>query len=235
MKYKAILFDMDGTLLPMDMEAFTKGYFKGLSAKLAKYGIEPEALVQAVWAGTKAMVKNDGTCSNETAFWRVFEQTTGLKMEQVNPDCIDFYGNEFEAAKAYTGENPLAVKAVRIAHEKADKVVLATNPIFPLVGQKTRMGWVGLCPEDFDLVTSYESDCYCKPNPSYFLSICERLNIKPQECLLIGNDEGEDMYAGTLAGLDCYLVTDCRIDHPEHPWNGKQGTFAEMVDMLAGL
>lgn len=68
MKYKAILFDMDGTLLPMDMEAFTKGYFKGLSAKLAKYGIEPEALVQAVWAGTKAMVKNDGTCSNETAF-----------------------------------------------------------------------------------------------------------------------------------------------------------------------
>ena len=110
MKYKAILFDMDGTLLPMDMEAFTKGYFKGLSAKLAKYGIEPEALVQAVWTGTKAMVKNDGTCSNETAFWRVFEQTTGLKMEQVNPDCIDFYGNDLKQQRHIPGKIRLQSK-----------------------------------------------------------------------------------------------------------------------------
>lgn len=235
MKYKAILFDMDGTLLPLDMDTFTKGYFKGLSAKLAKYGIKPKALIDAVWAGTAAMVKNDGSCTNEEAFWRTFEKITGLSMDEVNGDCLDFYGNEFDAAKQFTGENPLAVEAVRVAHEKAPIVALATNPLFPLVGQKTRMNWVGLCPEDFDLVTSYESDCYCKPNPKYFLSVCERLGVEPSECLLIGNDEGEDMYAGSVAGLDCYLVIDCRIEDSKHPWSGKSGTFAEMVEMLERL
>ena len=53
---KAILFDLDGTLLPMDQDEFTKGYFKLLAAKLAPYGYEPKTLIDTVWAGTAAMV-----------------------------------------------------------------------------------------------------------------------------------------------------------------------------------
>lgn len=74
MKYRAILFDLDGTLLPMDMEVFTKGYFKLLAAKLAKYKLEPQKLMEAVWSGTAAMVKNDGKASNEARFWEAFEK-----------------------------------------------------------------------------------------------------------------------------------------------------------------
>lgn len=234
-KYRAILFDMDGTLLPMDMEAFTKGYFKYLAAKLAKHNIKPEALIAAVWAGTADMIKNDGSRTNEDAFWLRFEKVTGLSKELVNPDCLDFYENEFHQARSLTGENPLAAEAVRAAREKAELVALATNPLFPMVGQKTRMSWIGLSEEDFDLVTSYEGDSYCKPNPAYFTSVCERLGVKPSECLLIGNDEGEDMYAGSQAGLSCYLVTDCSIANKEHPWNGPRGSFADMVAMLKAL
>lgn len=236
MHYKVILFDMDGTLLPMDTESFTKGYFRLLYAKIAKYGIDPQLFAKAMWNGVAAMVKNDGGCTNEEAFWACFEQETGVSPTGgLMDDCNAFYGNEFMAAKAFTGENPLAAEAVRIAREKADKVALATNPLFPMVGQITRMSWVGLSPANFDLVTSYELDRSCKPNPQYFLSVCERLGVAPGECLMIGNDENEDMYAGTLAGLDCYLVTDCRIPSPKHPWAGAQGTFAELVDMLRAL
>ena len=64
-----ILFDLDGTLLPMDQEAFTKAYFQRLAAKLAPYGYEPDKLIDGVWAGTAAMVKNDGGRTNEEAFW----------------------------------------------------------------------------------------------------------------------------------------------------------------------
>lgn len=233
--YKAILFDMDGTLLPMDTDAFTTGYFKFLAKKLAKYGFEPKALVDAVWAGTGAMVKNDGSKTNEDRFWEVFEQITGKSKDLVGADCEDFYGNEFKEAKIFTGENPLARKAVEVAHEKATIVALSTNPLFPMVGQITRMNWVGLTPEDFDLVTSYEKDCYCKPNPKYFVSVCERLGVKPEECLLIGNDEREDMYAASSIGMDAYLVTDCIIKCEEHPWDGPKGTFEEMIQMLENL
>ena len=59
MKITTVLFDLDGTLLPMDQDLFTKGYFKLLAAKLAPYGYEPKQLIDAVWAGTAAMLKND--------------------------------------------------------------------------------------------------------------------------------------------------------------------------------
>ena len=35
MNIKAILFDLDGTLLPMDQDAFTRAYFKELAGVIA--------------------------------------------------------------------------------------------------------------------------------------------------------------------------------------------------------
>ena len=78
METKAVLFDLDGTLLPMDQERFTKTYFQLLAAKLAPLGYDPAKLVDSIWAGTAAMVKNDGSCTNEEAFWRVFSQISRL-------------------------------------------------------------------------------------------------------------------------------------------------------------
>lgn len=235
MKFKAILFDMDGTLVPMDTHTFTSGYFKFLFKKLAPYGVDPNTFPRNMWAGVAAMVKNDGSITNEEAFWKVFEKLTGLDKEVINAQCLDFYGNEFQQAKQFTEENPLAKEAIRIAREKADLVILATNPLFPMVGQYTRMSWVDLKPSDFDLITSYEEDRYCKPNPMYFTSVCQRMGIDPKDCLMIGNDENEDMYAGAQAGLNCYLVTNWMIPSEEHPWSGPKGTFAELVEMLKSL
>lgn len=78
---------------------FTKGYFKLLAVKLAKYGIEPQKLIDAVWTGTAAMVKNDGGASNEDRFWQKFTEITGFDKAKVNKDCLDFYANEFNGAK----------------------------------------------------------------------------------------------------------------------------------------
>lgn len=235
MKYKAILFDMDGTLVPMDTHTFSKGYFKFLFKKLQKYGLDPAEFGKNMWEGVAAMVKNDGSATNEDRFWEVFCKRTGVAKDVVNADCLDFYGNEFHQAKMFTEENPLAADAVRFARDKAELVILATNPMFPMVGQYTRMGWVGLKKEDFDLITSYEEDRFCKPNPKYFTSVCERMNLRPEDCLMIGNDEEEDMYAGSLAGLNCWLVTDWMIPSENHPWNGSKGTFQETVEMLKNL
>ena len=74
---KNILFDLDGTLLPMDMEKFTQGYFKRLVMKAAPRGYEPEKLIKSVWAGTAAMVKNNGGITNEEAFWNKFSEIYG--------------------------------------------------------------------------------------------------------------------------------------------------------------
>lgn len=65
-----VLFDLDGTLLPMDQEAFIRLYFGALTQKFAPHGFEPEKLIQGLWAGMKAMQENDGSKTNEDVFCR---------------------------------------------------------------------------------------------------------------------------------------------------------------------
>lgn len=233
--YDAIFFDLDGTLLPMDMDAFTKGYFVKLHKKMKDFAISLEDFTKAIWTGTYAMMKNDGTHTNAEVFWKVFSDLTGLDPEKVEPICNGFYGNEFNEAIEYTLPNPLAKEAVAIAHEKASKVVLSTNPIFPEVGQKSRLSWLGLSYDDFDLVTSYENERFCKPNPQYFISIMERLGLTKDQILIVGNDEKEDCNCAKNAGIDCYLVTDTMIASKDYPWDGPKGTFSELMEVLAGL
>lgn len=181
------------------------------------------------------MVKNDGRRTNEEVFWTTFTAKTGLDAAPFLQPTSAFYGGGFHQARVATGPNPLAVQAVRAAHEKAPLVVLATNPLFPMAGQKTRMSWVGLTPEDFDLVTSYESDSFCKPNPDYYRSICERMHVQPEQCLMVGNDETEDMLAAGSLGMDTYLVTDCQIPAKQGIYEGPRGTFADLVAYLKAL
>ncbi len=234
-QYQAILFDLDGTLLPMELEAFARAYFGALSAELADLGIPAEMLVKAIWSGTKAMMKNDGVRLNREVFWDVFTALTGTDRAAIEPRCDRFYSEGFHAAHIATQPNPLAAEAIRIAHEKAEKVILATNPLFPLQGQATRLKWIGLKPEDFDLVTCYATNRFCKPNPAYFADVCRRMHLAPAACLMIGNDDREDMHCAVAAGLDAWLVTDCRIPCADAPWVGPQGTFSEMVGMLKSL
>lgn len=207
-----VLFDLDGTLLPMDNDVFTKGYFKGLAAELMPYGYAAEPLVDAVWRGTAAMVKNDGSRSNYEAFWQTFEAVMpGWKTEH-RAVTDTFYKGNFEAAKRYTGENPLARPLIDALKRDGLHLVLATNPLFPKDGVETRLRWVGLSSADFELVTTYENMHYCKPNPKYFAEILEMTGKSPAQCLMVGNNMDEDGAAATAAGIRTLIVTDCLIN-----------------------
>ncbi len=235
MRYQAIMFDLDGTLLPMELEPFAKMYFMALAKELAPFGLTPEALFQPFWTATKAMMGNTTGRLNADVFWDTFTALTHVKRAEIEPVCDAFYANGFQAARAATMDNPLAKEAVRLAREKADHVILATNPLFPMAGQKTRLSWLGLTPEDFDLVTCYTSDRHCKPNPAYFQDICTRFSLNPAKCLMIGNDEREDMYCASALGMDCYLITDCLIPCEEHPFTGERGSFPQLIEKLRAL
>ena len=211
MKITTVLFDLDGTLLPMDNEEFTKAYFKLLAKKLVPYGYEAGLLVDAIWAGTAAMVKNDGSQSNEAAFWKKFASICGEKVFADKPLFDEFYLKEFQEAKGICGRNPKAALTVQRAKEMGLRVALATNPIFPKVATESRIRWAGLEPEDFELYTSYENIGYCKPNPDYYREIVKRLGVEPEQCLMVGNDVSEDMVAETV-GMKVFLLTDCLIN-----------------------
>lgn len=232
MKITTILFDMDGTLLPMDNDEFTKGYFKLLAAKLAPHGYEPKQLVEAIWAGTAAMVKNDGKQSNEAAFWKKFSEIYGEKVLADKPLFDEFYEKDFQKAKELCKVNPKAAIAVHTVKEIGFQVALATNPIFPASATESRIRWAGLEPDDFELFTTYENIGYCKPNPDYYREIAKRLGVEPEQCLMVGNDVTEDMIAETV-GMKVFLLSDCLINKERKDIDQyKRGGFDQLLEYI---
>ena len=206
-----VLFDLDGTLLPMDQEAFVRLYFSALTHKFEPYGFDPQKLVQGLWAGMKAMQENDGSKTNEDAFWQAFTGLAGERALDYRSDFDAFYRNEFAAAKKATVCHPMAARCVHLLREKGCRVALATNPLFPQAATWARIEWAGLSPSDFALVTTYENSRHCKPNPDYYRKdVLEKLGVKPEDCLMIGNDVKEDLCAEAL-GMQVFLLTETPI------------------------
>ena len=229
------LFDLDGTLLPMDQDTFIQAYMSGLAAKMVPHSYDPKLLISSIWQGTEAMVRNDGSRLNEDVFWETFATIYGRDVRGDEPLFREFYEMEFQNVKHSCGSEPKARTVIDTLNKKCIRVALATNPLSPAVAPQSRVRWAGLQPEDFELITTYENSRRCKPNPDYYRDILETLKVTPEECVMVGNDVGEDMIAEKL-GMHVFLLTDCLInkhciDISRYP----QGGFDELLDFIGGL
>ncbi len=234
-KITTVLFDLDGTLLPMDEIYFTKLYFAAMAKKLAPHGYEAESLVKAVRSGVVAMVTNDGSDTNMKKFWSAFASVLGEDKINDMPLFEEFYRTDFVAAKESCGFNPKAKETVDFIKSKGLRVALATNPIFPSIATERRIKWAGLDKSDFELFTTYENYHYCKPKTEYYSEICEKLNVDPKNCLMVGNDAAEDMVAAKL-GMKVFLLTDCLINrHDVDISVYPQGSFDDLKSFIDKL
>jgi len=234
-KITTVLFDLDGTLLPMDQDAFVGAYFSRLAAKMTERGYDKDKLGRAIWAGTGAMIQNDGECTNEEAFWRTFCAILGEDVRSEEDYLLEFYRNEFQGVREVCGYAPEAALIVRDLKARGLRVVLATNPLFPAVATESRIRWAGLEPSNFELYTTYENSRYCKPNLAYYEDILESLGVSGEECVMVGNDVEEDMIAERL-GMKTFLLTDCLINKKDEDiskW--AQGSFEELREFLMNL
>ncbi len=208
---KSIFFDLDGTLLPMDYDDFCDMYFSMLTDKLSKNGYAPKELYEAVWSGTKAMLENDGSITNEKAFWTCFEKHFGKISPETHLAFDEFYRSDFNKISTICSPNPAAKDIIKTVKLLGLIPVLATNPVFPSTATENRIKWAGLLPSDFVHYTTYENSSFCKPKAEYYCEILDKLSLKPNECAMIGNDVDDDMPASNI-GMKVFLLTDCLIN-----------------------
>lgn len=208
---KAILFDLDGTLLSMDQDKFIENYFGLLVKTLAPLGFEPKQLIKTVWDGTKMMYANTGDVTNEDAFFNCFCEVYGKDATKYKPDFERFYENEFNLVAASCGQNKEAIELIKKLKGKY-RLILATNPMFPRIATLNRTKWAGLDAEDFEIITTYEDYHSTKPNPKYYLEVLEKANLKPEECLMVGNDVDEDIMPTEKLNIESFLITNDLIN-----------------------
>ena len=229
---KNVLFDLDGTLLPMDMEAFQNIYFRGLCKSLPEF--EPKKLVEYIWKGTASMVKG-GLETNRERFADTFTKLSGMDYYKNEDRFIKYYETDFQKCKEVCPITDTSKNIVNTLRDKGYLVAIATNPIFPQIATYSRINWIGLDPKSFPLVTTFENSKNCKPNLEYYKDVLKALNIKAEETVMIGNDVLEDGIASKL-GIKVILISDCLLNPNNLPTeNFEVYTLEELYQEIKNL
>lgn len=200
-----VLFDLDGTLLPIDMKQFEQVYFGGLIKQFDGI-IDGENLVRIIWEATKVMVANKEKISNETVFMNHLKTL-------INPEDFDlylekfesYYQGDFDRLKTIVNPNPAIQQAVNLLKQKGYDLILCTNPLFPEIAIKKRVQWAGFAFSDFKYITTFEKNHYCKPQIEYYQEVLQDNQLTAQQCLMVGNDPVEDLIASTI-GIKTFLI-----------------------------
>ena len=235
MSMKAVLFDLDGTLLPMDIRVFLKDYFGRLAKKMAANGYDEKGMMDGLYAAIGIMANNDGSCTVEEALLKYRLDTFGEKFTEVGNLFDEYYRVEFQEVQKSCGFNPKAAETVCKIKEMGYRVILATNPMYPRNATESRIRWAGFLPEDFEHFTTYEDYHYCKPNLKYYEEVLEKMGLQAEECLMVGNDVDEDMVAENI-GMKVFLLTaDMLNKHNKDISAYPQGDLDDLMEYIQTL
>jgi FMN phosphatase YigB (HAD superfamily) len=208
--FKAILFDLDDTLLDCSMDVFFPSYIEALT-RYASAVVPPERFTKELMRATGAMDANDGTGpTNQDAFDAVFYPALGYEPEELRPLFDKFYAEDFPKLKNLTRRRPEARPLIQWAFDQGLQVVIATNPFFPPSPVEQRLGWAGVPVTDFDyaLVTTYDIMHATKAHPAYYREILTTLGRDPSECLMVGDHWPWDIAMPSSVGIPVYWISE---------------------------
>jgi FMN phosphatase YigB (HAD superfamily) len=227
---KAVLFDLDDTLLGNSMDTFLPAYFQALTRYL-DHLIPPERLIAQLMRATKAMDANHNRhITNEEAFASAFYPALKPDRSTLERHFQHFYVDEFPKLKSLTRRRREARSLVEWALGRGIQVAVATNPLFPRVAVEQRLAWAGVPVDDFGyaLVTTYENMRATKSHPAYYREILSRLGRRCGECLMVGDSWEMDVLPASSVGLQVYWVTDeAELPSQDVPLAGR-GSLGEL-------
>lgn len=232
---QALLLDLDDTLLGNDTDTFMKVYFSLLSAYARPY-FDEKAFLPPLIASTEVMMRDiNPELTNAQVFWRSFEAMTGSKRDELEPFFMRFYNEDFLRLRESVSVRPAATELVDMALERNLAVVVATNPLFPSHAIEHRLEWAGLpvSQYDFALVTHYDNMHAAKPQPAYYQEILDRIGVRPEHALMVGNDWKNDIDPAAKAGLYTYWIAAGDDTPPDPTILHGQGSLDDLAELVA--
>jgi FMN phosphatase YigB (HAD superfamily) len=230
---KAILFDLDKTLLEINLDEFIPQYLNLLAESVAPLKIRSKKFISKILKASKAVERNNGHITNEEVYAKNFFPIEGYSREEIKPFFDDFYKNSFYKLKKCARRKPEAREVVQAAFDKGYDLVIATMPVLPRTAIEQRLEWAGVADFPYRLITSIENSCATKSliHLIYYEQIVNRLGYSAENCLMVG-DEDHDIIAGRL-GMKTFLITDNNKKlGPEIPDPTFKGTLSDLIPLL---
>lgn len=234
MSVQAVLFDLDGTLLPVDTDAFNEVYIPDVAAYMqAELGIPNAPALIAQGLRETAALHPDRT--NQQAFFEPFRAVVGLSVEGFEAALAPYYQTRYTRFKAMCGLEPRAAEALRLCKSKGFQTAVATNPFFPRFVLQMRAEWAGVGPDLYDLITDYAHHNFVKPHTEYYREVAEQLGVPAAACVMVGNDAREDLIAART-GMRTFYLTDYAINREHLPEDcDGRGSWRELLAFLRAL
>jgi len=230
-----LLFDLDGTLVHMKW----RGLQLRLMARAVVHfseGIRPWSFSRAFWRAIKEQQAHGTDRTNYDVFLDVLGRRARCSRERLDGLVEEFVARHVSRVGDRFGPIEGARETLLLARELGYRLVVATNPVFPLEAVRLRLGWGGVDDVPFERITSSQSMSRCKPDPGYYRELLEQLGVAGRECLMVGNDPSKDLPAKELG---CYTYL---LDLPEvrREWAGFErdprldgyGSYADLQEWL---
>lgn len=232
---KAVMFDMDETLLDINLAAFIAVLAKDESTLLAQIGRKNPLSMFAAYTGAMLEINRadrDNECTNRELFDDIIWKRGGVVLsDPIIADAVTYFERE---VLPHRNDAIIAARPMPGAHEAIEtvldhglRIALLTNPSFGASCIECRMGWADILDVPFELVTTMENTRRVKPSPAYYLDALDEIGLKPSEVLMVGNDRKRDFPSPDI-GLQTAFVG--RGEPVRATWCGSMAEFARDFD-----
>ncbi|MFX1378886.1 MAG: HAD family hydrolase [Promethearchaeota archaeon] len=231
-KIKAILFDLDNTLLDIDLDKFIPEYLNLLAQSVAHL-IPPKRFISKILKASKAIEENNGGKINEEVYADTFFPLEGYTREEIKPFFDKFYNQEFSKLKQYTRKKPEARAVVQKAFDKGYDVIIATTPLLPATAIEQRLKWAGVDDFPYRLITTIENSRATKSltHLLYYDQILDKIGYPADACLMVGDDD-KDLVA-KRCGIKTFLIEQKNKKFgPEIPEPTYKGSLSDLKSLL---
>lgn len=206
---KAVLLDLDNTLLHNQDEAFAAAYLRLVGEYLGARWRRDDlsgTFLRAIHALTG---RRDMQQTNTDLLLSILCRETGVPALDIRAALEDFHHNRYPALQTYTRPVPGAAELVQSLREQQYAVAIVTNPIYPAEAIRQRLAWANL-PHTFDayaLVTNADIMRYTKADPAFYVEVAARIGVEPDEAIMIGDSLKNDIQPAQQVGLHTYHIS----------------------------